>query len=635
MRVLLVCSVYPPENAPAGIMMHELAVDLMAAGHSVRVITGWPNHPHGRIFSGFRRHLSQTDLQDGVRVQRVWHLLPGRKRVAARIAHWLSFSWASFWAILLGPRFDIVYSNTVPMTGPLAIYLATFLRRACFVYGIFDIYPEAALEAQVVRAGLFFRLCRWMDTWVCRQAVHIRVIGHRQKETLLKRGLLAGKIDIVPLWLDKTRVHPLAGPSSWRLENGIGPDTFVVLYAGTIGLISGAGVVLDVAGKMRGQANVLFLFVGEGAMKAELARRVAAAGLTNVRFLPFQPEERLNEVFQSADIGLVTLLPGAGKNSVPSKVLGYLAAGLPVVASADADSDVAIYLREGRCGQVGPSGDADALHLAVETMMDRSLRDTCALAARQCFEENFARSAGTTRCCQLFQESLMKTSYTPLGRQIHLVSPWLGKRAWDILLAALALLVLSPVLLCIALVVKLTSPGPVFYRDNRLGCGGKIYAMLKFRSMRHNAPPLLDANGKLIVGRADARLTPVGRVLRILHLDEIPQLFNVIGGSMSFVGPRSGQPAYEKDYTSMAYERLRVQPGITGLGAVVGGRHLENESLYAVEAAYVRHQCLWLDLLIMVCTPIYILFGAGFPRRLLARQLVGVELVELNSKSEN
>lgn len=229
----------------------------------------------------------------------------------------------------------------------------------------------------------------------------------------------------------------------------------------------------------------------------------------------------------------------------------------------------------------------------------------------------------------------MKSAWTPLGREILLVPPWRGKRALDFLLSMMALLVLSPLLLITALMVKMTSPGPVFYRDNRLGLGGAVYAMLKFRSMRHKAPPLLDANGKLIVGKADPRLTPVGRVLRILHLDETPQLFNVIMGNMSFVGPRSGQPAYEREYSYNAYERLRVQPGITGLGAVVGGRHLDNESLYAVEAAYVRHQSFWLDLLIIICTPLYVLAGAGLPRRLLSRQLQGVQFVELKSKSEN
>jgi len=229
----------------------------------------------------------------------------------------------------------------------------------------------------------------------------------------------------------------------------------------------------------------------------------------------------------------------------------------------------------------------------------------------------------------------MTTSRTPLGREIALLMPWPGKRATDLLLASVALLVLSPLLLIVALAVKFTSAGPVFYRDTRLGWGGRVYRMLKFRSMIHNAPPLLTPDGKLVVGKRDPRLTPVGRVLRILHLDEMPQVFNVLRGDMAFVGPRSGQPKHEHLYSDNAYERLRVRPGITGLAAVIGGRHLDNDALYAVEAAYVRHQSPLLDALIVVCTPVYVLAGPRGVRRILGRYLDGVELRELDAGDEH
>ncbi len=228
----------------------------------------------------------------------------------------------------------------------------------------------------------------------------------------------------------------------------------------------------------------------------------------------------------------------------------------------------------------------------------------------------------------------MKTVVTPLGREIILVSPWPGKRLVDLVLSVLFSLLLGFPMLLVAALVKLTSPGPVFYGDSRLGWGGKVYEMLKFRSMKHNAKPLLSSSGKLIVGKSDPRLTSVGRILRILHLDETPQIINVIRGDMSFVGPRSGQPKYEQTYSATAYERLRVRPGITGLAAVVGGRHLENECLYEVEAAYVQHQSLLLDFLIVVLTPVYIVFGAQLTRRILARYLNNIRFVELDAENE-
>ena len=401
MRVLLICPVFPPEYAPAGIMTQELAADLCIAGHEVRVMTGWPNHPEGRLFPGFRRRLVKRERSNSFELLRVWHSLPGEKSFCERIAYWMTFSVSCFFAICFGKGYDVIYSQTVPLTGPFLVFLASWIRGARFVYGIFDIYPEAALEAHVVKPGLLFKFARCLDTWVCRRASRIRVIGEAQKTTLLRRGVPERKISVIPLWLDESRVRSGSRSLSFRKANGIGADMTVVLYAGTIGKISGAGLVLDVARKMKGEPSVLFLFVGEGVLKKQLAQRAVNERLSNVRFLPFQAEDRLGDMFTSADIGLVTLLSGAGRNSVPSKVLGYLAAGLPVVASADLDCDVAQYLRKGRCGRVCPAQDAVALSNALRELLDPPVRAQAADSALSVFRQHFSRAAGTAGCIHL------------------------------------------------------------------------------------------------------------------------------------------------------------------------------------------------------------------------------------------
>ena len=401
MRVLLICPVFPPECAPAGIMIQELAMDLSAAGHEVRVITGWPNHPLGRLFPGFRRCLLKKEISKGIEVLRVWHTLPRQKSFLQRVTYWMTFGASAFWATLFGKRHDVIYSQTVPLIGPLLAFLSSWIRGTRFIFGIFDIYPETALEAHAIRPGLLFRMARALDTWVCSRARHIRVIGEAQKATLLRRGLPESKISVVPLWLDEKRIQSGSHPTSFRSENGIPADNIVVLYAGTIGRVSGAEVVLNVASKMKQDQNVLFLFVGEGALKQDLVARAASERLTNVRFLPFQPEARLGEMLTSADIGLVTLLPGAANNSLPSKVLGYLAAGLPVVASVDLQSDIAHYITVGRCGCVCPPQDVLALTGAIRRLLDPSVRAEAANSARAFFRKHFARATGTATCIEL------------------------------------------------------------------------------------------------------------------------------------------------------------------------------------------------------------------------------------------
>lgn len=138
----------------------------------------------------------------------------------------------------------------------------------------------------------------------------------------------------------------------------------------------------------------------------------------------------------------------------------------------------------------------------------------------------------------------------------------LRKRAFDIVCAALGLLVLSPVLLVCALLVGLTSPGGVLFRQERMGRDGVPFTIYKFRSMRK------DNAGLKISTSSDSRITPVGRVLRKTKLDELPQLWNVLKGDMSFVGPRPEVREYTDLYTDEQRQVLLLRPGITGLASI-------------------------------------------------------------------
>ena len=186
---------------------------------------------------------------------------------------------------------------------------------------------------------------------------------------------------------------------------------------------------------------------------------------------------------------------------------------------------------------------------------------------------------------------------------------YIVKRAFDILGAALLMLVLSPVLALSALAVKLTSRGPVFYRSWRPGIGGERFACLKFRTMyldadarqaeleQHN-----EAGGALFKIKADPRVTPAGRFLRRFSIDELPQLFNVIRGEMSLVGPR---PLPQRDYERLDdwhKKRYLVLPGITGLWQVSGRSDLDFDDLVRLDFLYLERWSVFLDLSIMLKT---------------------------------
>jgi exopolysaccharide biosynthesis polyprenyl glycosylphosphotransferase len=175
--------------------------------------------------------------------------------------------------------------------------------------------------------------------------------------------------------------------------------------------------------------------------------------------------------------------------------------------------------------------------------------------------------------------------------------------------AALAVVLLAPVLLTIAAAIKLTSPGPVLYRQERVGVNGQAFTMLKFRSMVVDADRQVDdlmaqniSDGLLFKMRSDPRVTPVGRLLRRLSLDELPQLFNVLGGSMSLVGPRPPLPGEVARYDTSVHRRLLVKPGLTGLWQVSGRSDLPWDEAVRLDLRYVENWSLAMDLLILAKT---------------------------------
>lgn len=177
------------------------------------------------------------------------------------------------------------------------------------------------------------------------------------------------------------------------------------------------------------------------------------------------------------------------------------------------------------------------------------------------------------------------------------------KRAFDVGASACGLIVLAPLMLVVSAVIKLTSTGPVIFAQERVGRYGRPFTLFKFRTMVHDAEA--NTGPVLSTGKHDDRLTPVGRWLKLFRIDEIPQLWNVVRGDMSMVGPRPERQYFVEKFQQLVptYERRhQVRPGITGLAQVCGGYHTDARDKLRFDLIYVSHQSFWLDLLILVRT---------------------------------
>lgn len=187
----------------------------------------------------------------------------------------------------------------------------------------------------------------------------------------------------------------------------------------------------------------------------------------------------------------------------------------------------------------------------------------------------------------------------------------MAKRIFDLILSTLGLVLLSPMLLFCAIAVLLNSGSPVFFIDSRLGLDGEIFRMLKFRSMYRNAADLRNPDGSTYNGPRDVRVTPVGRWLRKLSLDELPQLINVVRGDMSIVGPRPELPDGLRHYRTGDHLRLAVRPGITGWAQIHGRNTLSLDSRRDLDVDYVQRRTLWMDITIILRTIPVLISGQG------------------------
>jgi len=193
-----------------------------------------------------------------------------------------------------------------------------------------------------------------------------------------------------------------------------------------------------------------------------------------------------------------------------------------------------------------------------------------------------------------------------------------AKRSMDIVLSSLILLAIWPVLLVIGLAVAVTSAGPVFFVQTRVGLNGTTFRMIKFRSMYRDAEArraemlaLSDREGLCLKLRKDPRITPVGRVLRRWSLDELPQVFNVLKGDMSLVGPRPALVEEVRAYPEHAHLRHRVRPGITGFWQVSGRADVSFDDMIGLDLAYVREASVLTDLGVMLRTVGAVASGKG------------------------
>lgn len=387
MKILVITPIFLPDEFPIAHLLFDTVIGLVEKGHSVQVITGGVDTQSVDDCS-----LSLGDV-DGLEVLRISINRPQSGNLVKKALDYFKFGRLVYRYRHQYRRPDVIYT-VVPSNenGVAAKRLAKFYKCP-YVINVQDIHPDAIFSTGIIKNKFLKYILRKQERWMYDGSSGITVIGNSFLNNLQQKFVKA-PIKIIPNWVNVADyLADERDAVEFRRELGIGDDQFVVLYSGTFGRIHGTEVLLEAATKLRSNKDIVFLLIGKGVGFEACQGQVKALNLQNVVMLPPVPRSKLAAMQSSSDVSVVTLLPSLGYTSIPSKVLGYMAAARPVIALADSDCDTALLIAKASCGFVLPPGDEHQFtELLLKLINERDLLKEKGLSGQGYVQENLSKS---------------------------------------------------------------------------------------------------------------------------------------------------------------------------------------------------------------------------------------------------
>jgi colanic acid biosynthesis glycosyl transferase WcaI len=355
-RLLVLNQYYWPGVEATANLLTELC-EALAADHDVTVIAGGVEGQPRR----------QT--RNGVEIVRTRSTSFDRARLWHRGLNYLTYVVGVLWKGMFSRRPDLVLCMTdPPFVGAIGRLVAWRFRAPLFVIAQ-DVFPEIAVKLGRLRNPIVIRILRVLVDSSLRSAARVVAIGDTMKRRLEEKGVPAERIRVIPNWIDADSVHPEPRRNQWSRDHRL-TRSFVVMHSGNVGHAQDLDTLIRSCLFLRDLDDLAVRIIGGGARRDELNQLARLLETDMVRFMPWQPYETRSLSLSSADIHVVGLARGLAGYVVPSRLYGILAAGRPVIAAAEAESETAQLVAEVGCGIVVPPGDPFALARAIRAAHD-------------------------------------------------------------------------------------------------------------------------------------------------------------------------------------------------------------------------------------------------------------------------
>ncbi|MDU1538946.1 MAG: glycosyltransferase family 4 protein [Paeniclostridium sordellii] len=406
-KILMILNYFYPDVASTGQLMTELCEELQDE-FDITVIAGFPNYT-GNIPEQYKGKRIVREKYQNVNILRVRVPEFDKTNKASRIKYILSYFFNSILAIMKSGKQDIVYTISQPpiLGGVLGVIGKTF-KRAKFIYNIQDFNPEQIEAVGYSKSKFIIEAARSVDKLSCRLSNKVLVVGRDMQETLKKRFNNKKVPDSVVInnWTNEKEIYPLeknhpkvrAFMEKYDLK-----DKFVFMYSGNIGLYYDLENIIKVIGEFKDNKNVVFAFVGEGAVKQQLVDYCNENNVQNVKFIPYQDKKDLIYSLNAADAHIVTNAKGIKGVSVPSKVYGVMATGKSIWAVLEEGSEARTLIEECNCGVTCAPEEYYEMKNMIEKLisMDSNELNSMGMNGRKHIEQGYTKQASTSKYKEL------------------------------------------------------------------------------------------------------------------------------------------------------------------------------------------------------------------------------------------
>jgi len=341
MHILFFTDNFPPEvNAPAS-RTYEHSRAWVKSGEEVTIITCAPNFPKGKVFSGYKNKLWQTEVVDGIKVIRVWTYIAANEGFFKRILDYVSYMISSIVASFFVKRVDVIIGTSPQFFTVCGTYLVSLLKRKPWIFELRDIWPESIKALGAIEDSKVIRALQKIEVFLYKKANAIICVTNSFKEYLIKKGIDSEKIFVITNGVDLSRFVPKK-KNDYLIEKYNLRDFFVFGYIGTHGLAHHLETVIDAAWQIETkypELKIKFIFLGDGACKKQLQSYAIKLSLKNVIFIDTVDKDKVVNFWSIIDVSITHLRNTQLFNSViPSKIFESMAMGVPILHGVQGES---------------------------------------------------------------------------------------------------------------------------------------------------------------------------------------------------------------------------------------------------------------------------------------------------------